>query len=188
EAVLERSYLAIGNQMRELVTRMRDPNLAGILPEPAAGQPTVDLEAVATAWEERGTRLDQLNAEVEADVNRAQESRVLLREALRRSRRLYANVGRLQEGIYRLAGLDDLADRMRATQRAPRKKDDGEESSGEESSGEATETQPAEGAEATSSLALDGPSGMVAGSSRASVAGLEHSPTRSVGTSRYPAG
>ncbi len=49
-------------------------------------------------------------------------------ETRRRHRRIYANVARVQEGLYRLAGLDDLADRIRVTEPSPRqKKEDGDE-------------------------------------------------------------
>ena len=56
---------------------------------------------------------------------RADESIVAKREAQKRHRRIYSNVARIQEGLYRLAGLDELADRIRAT--VPRKAREAEE-------------------------------------------------------------
>ncbi len=145
DAVLARSFLAISEQVSELIVRMRDPGMAAALPEPTAGQSPIDLEVLATAWEARTEKLDQMSAEIDTLINNAQESRVLVQETLQRSQRLYVNVGRLQEGLYRLAGLGELADRMRATVRAPRKKVDDE----------AGDSPPAESEEGSLSAAPD---------------------------------
>ncbi len=55
-------------------------------------------------------------------------SLVVKRETLKRHRRLYLNVARIQEGYYRLAGLDELADRIRSREPGRRK----QESSGDQ--------------------------------------------------------
>ncbi len=122
EAPLAEGFRAINEQLRELSVRMLDPDTATALPEPLAGQSPIDLTALGTAWQARSQQLDQLMEAIDTLINSLQESRVLLEETLQHSRLLYSNVGRLGEGLYRLAGLDELADRMRATIRTPRKK------------------------------------------------------------------
>ncbi len=129
---------AAREQMSEAVGRMRDPQLAGELPPPLAGQRPIDLESVADA---RAAELDDFDARMdEIDELRKQtdEALVVRNEALARGRRVYANVGRLLEGVYRLAGLDELADRIRVTRRASRKKEE------EPESPEASAEQPAQ--------------------------------------------
>ncbi len=117
-----RGMLAIQEQVGELIVRMRNPELIAVLPAPRGGQAAPDLDALTAVWEARSQRFDDLTEEIAQLHRRAQELRVLLQEAHQRSKRLYANVGRLHEGLYRLAGLDELADRMRATRRSRRKK------------------------------------------------------------------
>jgi hypothetical protein len=52
---------------------------------------------------------------------RTDESLVAKRQALARHHRRYLNVARVQEAYYRLAGLDELADRIRPFKRSPRR-------------------------------------------------------------------
>ena len=66
--------------------------------------------------------------EVDELGKRAQEAMIARDEALKASRRVYANAGRILEGLYRFAGLDELADRIRLTERAPRRAEAGVES------------------------------------------------------------
>ncbi len=44
-------------------------------------------------------------------------------ETLKLSRRVYSNAGRILEGLYRFAHLDELANRIRLTEPTTRKKD-----------------------------------------------------------------
>ncbi len=137
-----RALPATREQMREVVSRMRDPQLAAALPEPLAGQGPIELAVVADA---RSGEIDDLEAKMaEIDELRKQtdEALVVRDQALAKNRRVYSNVGRLLEGVYRLAGLDQLADRIRATQRSARKKSSAH-------AGQAPESKPEEGSDQT---------------------------------------
>ncbi len=125
-----RALKASREQMGEVVVRMRDPQLASALPEPLAGQRPLELESVADARAAEIGDLEARMGEVDVLVKETDEALVVRNQALARNRRVYSNVGRLLEGVYRLAGLDELADRIRATQRAARKKTDGEPEEG----------------------------------------------------------
>ncbi|MEM7587404.1 MAG: hypothetical protein AAF560_28710 [Acidobacteriota bacterium] len=142
-----RGVLAIREQIQELIQRMREPQLRATLPPPRAGQSAPDWDALTHGWQARLRRYDDLTASIDNLAKEAQELRVVLREVRSRNRRLYANVGRVQEGLYRLAGLDDLADRMRAVERSPRKKPESETESEETSPPDAAEGP--EGSEAS---------------------------------------
>ncbi len=128
DAELARRFVAIREQMQEVVERMLDSELAAKLPSPRAGQSAIDLETLAAA---RQGEIEDLEATMEAikGMRKRLDASIVGRdEARRRHRRIYANVARVQEGLYRLAGLDDLADRIRVTEPAPRqKKEDGDE-------------------------------------------------------------
>ncbi len=117
-----RAILAAREQLREVITRMRDPELAKGLPEPRAGQSPIDLVSLADAREADIDRYDKTNAELEGLRKHTVESRLRRMEARARNRRVYANVARIQEGLYRLAELDELADSIRFPVRSPRKK------------------------------------------------------------------
>ncbi len=121
-----RPLLAVREQMREVVGRMRDPQLADDLPVPLAGQQPIDLESVAAAREAEIGDLEAQTGEVDSLRKQKDEALVGRDEAMKQNRRVYSNVGRLLEGVYRLAGLDELADRIRATTRAARKKEEAE--------------------------------------------------------------
>ncbi len=120
DAVPARGFLALREQVRTMIASMRDPRMVAELPQPLASQSPLELAALANAWQVRNAHLDELADEIARLHKLVQQSRLLVKESQRRARRLYANVGRLQEGLYRLAGLDDLADRMRVTHRAAR--------------------------------------------------------------------
>ncbi len=117
-----RGYKAAREQMREVVGRMRDPQLAAALPEPLAGQKPIELESVASARDAEVGDLEAKMDEIDGLRKQTYEALVVRNQALTKNRRVYSNVGRLLEGVYRLAGLDELANRIRATQRAARKK------------------------------------------------------------------
>lgn len=117
-----RALLAVREQMREAVTRMRDPQLAAALPEPVAGQLAIDLEAVADARDGEIGSLETKMGEIDSLRKQTDEALVERDAELGQNRRVYANVGRLLEGVYRLAGLDELAERIRPSERSPRKK------------------------------------------------------------------
>ncbi len=121
-----RPLLAVREQMREVVGRMRDPQLATALPAPLAGQKPIDLESVADARDDEIGDLEVQMGRVGALRKQKDEALVARDEAMKRNRRVYSNVGRLLEGVYRLAGLDELANRIRATTRAARRKAEAE--------------------------------------------------------------
>ncbi len=126
EEVPARALLAVREQMRGVVGLMRDPFAIEALPEPLAGQKSIEFEVVADAREEEIGALESKMEEIDALRKQVDEALVVRDGALAQNRRVYSNVGRLLEGVYRLAGLDELADRIRATQRAARKKSEGE--------------------------------------------------------------
>ncbi len=121
DATPARALLPAREQMREVVDRMRDPQLASSLPEPVAGQKPIDLESVADARDGEIGDLEAKMDQIDELRKQTDEALVARDEALAKNRRVYSNVGRLLEGVYRLAGLDELADRIRATQRSARK-------------------------------------------------------------------
>lgn len=126
DAVPARALKAAQEQMREVIGRMRDPDLASALPEPLAGQEPIALDALANARDAEVRDLDAKVAEIDELRKQTDEAMVTRDQVLADNRRVYSNVGRLLEGVYRLAGLDELADRIRATERSPRRKPDGE--------------------------------------------------------------
>ncbi len=122
DAVPARALVAVREQMREVVGRMRDSQLAGELPQTLAGQKPIELETVADAREGEIGDLEVQMDKVDALRKETDEALVFRNQVLDDNRRVYANVGRLLEGVYRLAGLDELADRIRVTTRSARKK------------------------------------------------------------------
>ncbi len=117
-----RGLAAVREQMREIVGRMRDGEIAGVLPAPRAGQQPVALEPLAGYWDVEVTALEERVTGLRELRKQAEEAMVARDRALKESRRVYANTGRMLEGLYRFAGLDALADRIRLTERAARGK------------------------------------------------------------------
>ena len=122
EAAPARNYPAFRGQVKVASTRMRDPELVEQLPPPLHGQKPIDLESLATAQDGGIEQLDRTTLAIKAMQKQADESVLAKRRAQRRHRRVYVNVARIQEGLYRLAGLDELADRIRVTEPASRQK------------------------------------------------------------------
>lgn len=124
DEVPARGLKAAREQMREVVGRMRDPQLTDNLPNPLAGQKPIELQELADARETEIGDLEAKMGEIDGLRKQTDEALIARDEALADNRRVYSNVGRLLEGIYRLAGLDELAARIRATQRSARKTSD----------------------------------------------------------------
>ena len=137
-----RASLAAREQLREVVSRMRDGELAKSLPEPIAGQTPIDLETLSAAREADIVLYDKTSAEFKRTRKRVDESRLARKEARARNRRVYSNVARVQEGLYRLAGLGDLADRIRFTVRSPNKKKEEPAPQTPEPDGQSTDPSP----------------------------------------------
>ncbi len=116
-----RALLAAREQIRGIVDRMRDPEMAASLSKPRAGQAPIALQPLADFWDGRITALEGKMAEIGELRKRAEEAMIVRDQTLKSSRRVYANAGRILEGLYRFAGLDGLADRIRLTERSPRR-------------------------------------------------------------------
>ncbi len=117
-----RALLAAREQIREVVVRMRDPEMTTELPKPRAGQSAIALVPLADFWDDEITALEGKMAEIDELRKQAEEAMIARDEALKQSRRVYANAGRILEGLYRFAGLDELADRIRLTERSARRR------------------------------------------------------------------
>jgi hypothetical protein len=139
-----RRFVAVHEQMRELLEQVRDPDFPARLPEPKAGQTVPDLQRFATSLDARIQELEALMETIRRMQKLLDESYLVKRETLRQSRRTYLNLARIQEGYYRLVGLDDLADRIRTEvhRTSPRRKPAQAGTPAEESS---PEDSPAEG-------------------------------------------
>ena len=136
DAPPERRFVAVREQQLEVLERMRDPQLTSQLPAPRSGQAALDLTAIAGAMEAEILELEAAVAAIQRMRKRVDAALVVKRETLRQHRRLYVNVARIQESYYRLAGLDELADRIRSPE-LPRRK--AEQEAPEEPPGEANE-------------------------------------------------
>jgi hypothetical protein len=107
-------FVAVREQLREVVTRMRNPELALQLPTPRAGQQPLDLVRLADALETHILAFEALDEEIRRMRKVVDESLAEKRRVLKAHRRIYVNVVGIQERYYRLVGLDDLADRIRS--------------------------------------------------------------------------
>jgi len=110
----KRRFVAVREQLREVVTRMRNPELASQKPAPRAGLPSLDFEQLASALETQIQALEALDEEIRRMRKVVDESLAEKRRVLKAHRRIYVNVAGIQERYYRLVGLDDLADRIRS--------------------------------------------------------------------------
>ncbi len=114
------AYLALREQQLEVAERMQDPKLAGMLPDPRAGQVALQPADLAKTVASGVEAFEQISDEIVRLRKVLDESLLAKRETLGKHRRLYINIVRIQESYYRLAGLDELADRIRAGERKPR--------------------------------------------------------------------
>ena len=137
DAPPERRFVAIREQQLEVLERLRDPDLVSRLPEPRAGQAALDLAALADAIEAEILELEEAMEAIQRMQKQVDESLVVKRETLKQHRRLYVNVARIQESYYRLAGLDDLAERIRSPE-LPRRRPPEQSAAEEGESGEAS--------------------------------------------------
>ena len=103
-------------QALEAVGRMRNPELAARLPEERVGQEPLDFERLANAFEAAVKKLDEAMAALNHAIKLADQALLARNEALAFHLRVYVNVTRIQDAYFRLAGFDDLADRIRAAE------------------------------------------------------------------------
>lgn len=108
-----RRFAAVREQMPEILGLLRDPDLAARMPEPRPGHAALDFESFAVPMESGIQALEESMETIQEMRKILDESLLAKREALEENRRIYLNLARIQEGYYRLAGLDDLADRIR---------------------------------------------------------------------------
>lgn len=102
-------------QCRDFVERARDPELPAKLRGPKTPTAALEFPALADEFEEIVDDYDELNKELK-EAEKERDEAFAAREAAKQlNRRIYTNVARIQEGFYRLAGLDELADRIRKT-------------------------------------------------------------------------
>lgn len=118
DAPPERKPFAFREQLIDVVERVRDPSLVDKLGSSREGSALLDLEALGLDLEGRVGVLDAVLAELTEAEKVRDEALVVRNEARRQLRRVTVNIARIQEGYYRLVGLDDLADRLRLSIRA----------------------------------------------------------------------
>lgn len=135
------TMLGMREQSILVLKRYEDPSLPdklAAIPEEEVKGPLPDLAALAS----------DLKADIEAfetaqdgwtRAKKVRDEAIVARTAARRRlRRIVTNLARVQEGYYRLVGLDDLADRLRLTVRRSRsrkaKTDEPDEGSPDEGS------------------------------------------------------
>lgn len=120
DAARARGLLPVREQLRDVQGRMADPARIALLPAPKPGLLPLDFAGIVDGIK---TVLDGFEEYLEKRKRYAkvlQAASIARNEALKDHRRVYVNIARVQEGWYRLAGLDELADRLRATLPGPR--------------------------------------------------------------------
>lgn len=120
DAARARGLLPVREQLRDVQGRMADPARLAMLPVPKPGRLGLDF---ATIVEGIKTILADFEVFLEKRKEQAkilQAASIARNEALEDHRRIYVNIARVQEGWYRLAGLDELANRLRAFARGRR--------------------------------------------------------------------
>ena len=144
-----RRFVAVHEQMRELLALVHDPEFPALLPELKAGQTPTDLQKLGDSLGAKLLELENLMETIRRMQKVLDQSYLVKQEAAKENRRIYLNLARIQEGYYRLVGLDDLADRIRTEvhRTTPRRKPQETEGPAEETSPEGSppeETVPGE--------------------------------------------
>lgn len=115
EAQPSRALTPLREQCVDVALRYRDPSLADKLGATRNGVSPPDREQLAEEMESAVGDYDQASKDLTEMIKVRDESYIAKVDALARLNRVYANVARVQEGYYRIAGLDELADRIRIT-------------------------------------------------------------------------
>jgi hypothetical protein len=139
------TFLEVREQLLEFRERLRDPETPAKLGEPLPGHSPIEPTTLADAVDGEISAYDTLMDEIREQQKKTQESRILKDAAIDDHRRVVVNVARVQEGYYRLVGLDDLADRIRAARRRRKAKEEKPENGESADSAETPET-PEDGA------------------------------------------
>lgn len=147
-------------QGHDFVERARDPELPAKLGDPKTPGAALDFPALADEFAEKVEEYDELMKELKDAEKERDQALAAKRAARKLNRRIYTNVARIQEGLYRLAGLDELADRIRITipvrstkPDADTQPPDGEPADGEPADGEPADTPSAESVSSQGSAA-----------------------------------
>ncbi|MEE8525437.1 MAG: hypothetical protein V3T72_15985 [Thermoanaerobaculia bacterium] len=153
-----RRFVAVREQMPEVLERLRDPELQSRMPEPLAGHQALDFDHFAGAMAADIELLEGSMETIRQMQKILDESLLAKREALKDNRRTYLYLARIQEGYYRLAGLDDLADRIRTEvfRLSPRKKEAPAEPPAEAASSASSPAAEPPGAAPSTAAPLDG--------------------------------
>lgn len=141
-----RQPVALVSQIRETVEFLRSPKVATPTIELDGVQ--IDLTTVGTDLGSAADRLDTVLTNLAQARKNAQTSRVAKNKAIERYDREFLWIARTLEGYFRLAGMDELAERIRpSARRAGRRAADAEPSgqapSGEPAAGEPASEEPA---------------------------------------------
>ena len=115
EAPPESDHTGMYERCRDLHGHLLDPQTPSRIGDPEDGQPAFDFPELAAAL---GPRLELYKQAIDRWVEakkRRDEALIAKRAAVKQLRSLYANIARIQEGYFRLAGLEELADRIRMT-------------------------------------------------------------------------
>lgn len=139
-----RIFLAFREQCLFVIRRLHLPELIEKLGEPVADQSPLDIGKIRAGLETEVSAIEAVLTDLREHQKLRDEALIVKQEAEDHLRLVYANVARIQEGYYRLAGLDELADRIRLTiPAAPVKPDTSD------NDGAAKETEPSEETEPT---------------------------------------
>lgn len=109
---------ALREQLRDVADRASASNVTEALGPPRPLGIPIDFEAVVVELREKLEVLEQLMKDLTEAEKVRDEAFAAKKAAQDRHRRVRINVARIQEGYYRLAGLDELADRIRFTVRS----------------------------------------------------------------------
>ena len=93
--------------------RCEIPQLSSRLPQPRPGHRALEFAHYRDTIDEQIRSFEELTAGIQRLRKLLDESLLTKRRALKENRRVYLSVARIQENYYRLAGLGDLADRIR---------------------------------------------------------------------------
>ena len=130
-------------QLKEVGERMNDPEQLAQLPAPRVGMTALDFASLSAVIQERVGDFEAYLEEI-GDLRKTIKKLAFeRREAIALHRRIYANVGRVQEGLFRLAGLDDLAAQIRAKLPRSSGRSSSDEPSDADSSAPGFEAEPA---------------------------------------------
>lgn len=117
-----RAYLAARAQCRTVASRLRAPDLLDQIGDPQADQSHLDFDKIASGLDTELEGFETILGDLTEARKRRDEALIAKQTAEKRLNATLANIARVQEGYYRMAGLEELADRIRLTIPRPSKK------------------------------------------------------------------